>query len=111
MLLAQLWIAQHFGWPVPSIQDEFSYLLAGETFAMGRATNPNHPAWEFLETYHVLQPVVLIFSRFTPPVPGGIWVWGSVSASLEREFAKFWCERLLKGDLPCDAFGEGGFRS
>lgn len=54
MLLIQAAVAARYGWHVPAIHDEFSYLLAADTFASGRATNPTHPAWEFLETYHVL---------------------------------------------------------
>lgn len=39
--------------PVPVIQDEFSYVLGGETFAMGRLANPSHQLWPFFETMHV----------------------------------------------------------
>ncbi|MEZ4334230.1 MAG: hypothetical protein R3F35_20965 [Myxococcota bacterium] len=82
--------------PVPSVNDEYAYLLGADTFARGRLANPQHPLWHHFETISVSHDPVYV-SKY-PPATSAFMALG------QRLFGHPWYGQVLAYALACAAF-------
>lgn len=94
-ILLRLALSSHLPFPAPGIHDEYSYLLAGDTFRHGRLANPPHPLWAFFESIHILQHPT--YASMYPPAQGTFLAFGQLLTGVP------WTGVLISMGLFCAA--------
>jgi hypothetical protein len=64
--------------PQPFIGDDFSFLLAADTFSSGRLTNPTHPMWVHFEGFQIVHNPTYMSMYF--PAQGMVMAGGKLLA-------------------------------
>jgi hypothetical protein len=81
--------------PLPFVPDDFSFLLAGDTFASGRLTNPTPAMWVHFESIHITMLPSYMSMYF--PAQGVFLAFGKLC------LGNPWFGVLLSGALMCSA--------